>query len=237
MKSKLLYIFGGLFVLGGVLFGVGSLLPGTAPAEADLASLSKLEPFTSIRLDVKSADVSILYGESYSIGYNLHGREPVKTLEVQNGTLIFDTGFSHRWMGGDGDWSVTIIVPEGTVFDTVELESTAGDIRLNNLTAADLTVKTTSGEIELEAITCDNLTAKSVSDDIELENSQIALSAKLDTVSGDIFAEGRFGAVWAKSIGGVKLNGADQGRKLSIGTGTPALSAESVSGEIEIDNF
>ena len=234
MKSKLVYILIGALVLGGILFGVGMLLPGNTPSTAGVASRNALEPFTSIDLSVKSADVSIVYGDDYAVSYDLHGREPVETLEVRNGTLMFDTGFSARWKPTSGDWSVVVTVPAGTTFDSVSLHTTAGDIELRDLTAADLDLKSTSGDIELENVTAETLIAETVSDDIELDGCVLTDSAHLKSVSGDISANGDFGVVKAESIGGVTLNGASQGRKMAIGKGSPTLTAESISGEINL---
>ena len=232
MKSKPFIILGILFAAGAVLFGLGLLF---TPASSAASGRQALSPFHSVRLSVKAADVTIVTGSEFAISYDLHSREPLTELEVRDGVLHFDTGYSRRWARGGGDRSVVITVPEGTIFDALELKTVSGDIQLSGHTVSTAVLESTSGDIELDGIVCGQLTAKTVSDDIELKNSTIGVSAQLNTVSGDITAEAPFKAASAKSVGGgVELNGAEQGRRMSVGQGQPSLNAESVSGEVSV---
>lgn len=233
MKHKLLLIVGIAVLCGVLLFGMGWFMldrsEGQASADKDL------EPFCNIQLSVMSGDVTIEKGDSFAISYHLHGREKVKQLEVKNDTLYFDTGFDPLWKPSSGNWSVVITVPEGTEFDSLSLKSTAGDITFSSYNFQNGSFETTSGDIQISEVVCGTLRAKSVSHDISLTAAQIEEKAELETVSGDIRAEGNFEGIEAKSVGKIKLNGADQARKLSLGQDKPMLIAESVSGSIHID--
>ena len=233
MKHKLALIVISAVLLGAVLLGLGWFLLADNAREQSAAQT--LEPFHNISLSVMSGSVSVEPGDSFSISYRLHGREKVTQLEVRNDTLYFDTGFNLGWTPGGGDWQVVITVPEGTVFDSVRLHSTAGSIRFGGYPFRSGSFQTTSGDIFLSDITCDSLRAKSVSHEIQLTAARITQSALLETVSGKISASGAFPSIDARSVGKIQLNGADQGRRLRLGQGQPLLTAQSVSGSIRIN--
>lgn len=232
MKRKLSLIVGMTVLCGMFLLGMGWLLRDRSGGQSHTDKI--LEPFHSIQLSVMSADVTVEKGDKFAISYHLHGREKIVQLEVKNDTLYFDTGFDPLWKPSSGNWSVVITVPDGTEFDSLSLKSTAGEITLDAYRFQNGSFKTTSGDIQLSDIICDSIYAKSVSHDISLTAAQIGEKAELETVSGDIQAEGNFAGIEAKSIGNIKLNGADQGSKLSLGQDHPKLIANSVSGSVHI---
>ncbi len=233
MKRKLLLIFGIAVRSGMLLFGLGWLM--LDKSEVRSSADKELKPFSNIQLSVLSGDVTIEKGDSFSISYNLHGREKVKQVEVKNDTLYFDTGFDSRWKPSSGHWTVVITVPEGTEFDSLYLKTVSGDITLLSYNFKDGYFDTTSGSVQISNVNCDTLRAKSVSDDISLTDAQVTEKAELETVSGDINVEANFEGIEAKSVGMITLNGNDQGRKLSLGHDNPMLTAKSVSGYINID--
>lgn len=233
MKHKVLLIVGSAVLCGVLLFGLGWLMLDRSEGQTSTDHI--LEPFHNIQLSVMSGDVTVEKGDSFAISYHLHGREKITQLEVKNDTLYFDTGFDPLWKPSSGNWTVVITVPEGTEFDDLSLKSTAGEIALSSYNFQNGSFKTTSGDIQLSEVVCGTLHAKSVSHDITLTAAEIEEKAELETVSGDIRVEGTFEGIEAKSVGKIKLNGADQGRKLSLGQDKPMLIAASVSGSIHID--
>ena len=232
MKHKYFFILPVIILIGAVLFGAGWFLMGADPDNR--SGKLELDSFANIDLSVMSGDVTITEGDGYAVEYRLHGREKVKRAEVVNNTLYFDTGFDMQWKPGTGDWFVMITVPAGTEFESVRLKTTAGDIDFANYNFQNGTFETTAGDVEISGVLCDTLNVHTVSDDITLTACTVAQKAELETVSGDIEVEAPFSSIQAKSVGGISFNGADQGRRFSIGQGTPELEASSVSGDIEI---
>ena len=255
MNKKLILILTAVLLVGLVLVGVSRLLGGSAPAaqSQDLQSSGELSPFTGIHIQVKSADITITEGDTYSVSYRLHGREPLKKLEVENGTLILDTGFSAKWRGGLGDWQVLVTVPQGTQFKDLDLYSTAGSIRLEGFTFEEGSFSSVSGKVQVTDCVAESVEAETTSgaitvtgsfEDVEAESvsgeilvaGSVSDSVAADTVSGAITVQAPVQSIDAGNVsGGVYLNGENQGKKLKLDLGDPTAELGSVSGRITIE--
>ena len=96
-------------------------------------------------------------------------------------------------------------------------------------------------ELELEAIAKDITITDSCIQELEAENVSGGIivsgtfnETDLSTVSGDITVTAPAESIEAESIGGITLNGADQGKKIELPGSAPELDLESTSGKIAI---
>ncbi|MBR4082284.1 MAG: DUF4097 family beta strand repeat protein [Clostridia bacterium] len=148
-----------------------------------------------------------------------------------------------------GDGEIIIQLPEGWSNGSVRCQTTSGDVEVDsvrmagltvNTTSGDVTVeadeavlgnasvKTTSGDVELSVMACDECTVQTTSGDVELSGHYDRLS--VGTMSGDVNASGGFGSVSGKTVSGdFDMNACEA---------VPALRAvevNSVSGDVDID--
>lgn len=259
MTKRFILILTAVLLVGLVLIAVSSLFSKeTAPASAEntvgeARTAENLGPFTAVDIQVKAADIRLVRGEDYTISYKLHSREPVKQLEVVDGTLILDTGFSAKWSGDFGDWYVTVTVPEDAQLDELDLYTTAGTISLEGFSfregdfgtvagtidvldcaAESVEAETTSGAVTVSG-SYDEVEAKSVSGAVTVEG-EIARSVEAETVSGGITVKAPLQTIDASNVsGGVFVDGHKQGRKFTLSAGAPEADIQSVSGKITLE--
>ena len=195
---------------------------------------TELPTFINIDLDVKSANVKIVEGDGFTINYSLHGRETIKELKVEDDTLIFDTGIDFFFKPSFGNWFVEITVPHGYELNEIELNSTAGQIELKDRVFNSADLSTTAGQIIVENVVCNDLDLETVSEKIVLLESDISEGVEAKSVSGYIEISMPASTITAESIGGVNVDGIDQGYKYELSIGYPSLKAKSVSGKIII---
>ena len=192
-----------LALLGAGLVGVGIALGGKPNFRLDwknrtlLAGDAELktgetapEPFTSIEIDVATADIEISVGDAFSVAYALD-EEPVITQE--NGVFRLKepphSGISFIGItsGGSGAY-VRVTVPEGTQLDSVDLDTSTGELIVSQVSCKTLTVDLSTGEAHLIAVTADQLTADSSTGSIVLTDCAVK-DAKLDVSTGSIESE------------------------------------------------
>ena len=238
MKYKGFIIFAVLVCTVVALLGVGALFRGglDAPASSKNSGEQTLDAFESIDIDVKSADIILEEGEQFAITYRLHDQEKIKRLEVEDGTLHFDTSIDFKWKPTYDKWSITLTIPKGAPLHTLKLETVAGEIEIADRSFQQGYFETTAGEIVAKGLHCEKLTLKTVSEDVHLVNSEVIQEVDIQTVSGAIEALVPVSTIHAESVGAIYLNGEAQGRRLFLEGEGPTLRAKSVSGTIEINN-
>ena len=149
-------------IIGGILGAVG-LFGGLFFAEddftEDMQTYSVSEDVKSLAIEIKVANVYIKEGETFSVESNLKN---LKTDE-KNGCLnIKDTTeIKGRIFGSNTyeDAVLTIYVPDGTVFEKVDLITGAGRLTVDELSAAKLDFKLGAGEVIIEELNAES-TAK-----------------------------------------------------------------------------
>ncbi len=162
-----------------------------------------LEDLKSLKINVSSADVSIIPGKTLAVKYRaMNGFEPDITQE--GGTVtITQVAESHSATFGFTPEMNTykITVPEGTAPFTLDLKSASGDILLDGVSLSG-TVSASSGDITISDISGSQLSVTSASGDISCE-SMMTESTSLTTASGDISITGsNFGDVCCKASSG-----------------------------------
>lgn len=132
-------IFGGILSALGLLGGLSFRESPVGDAK-DYALSSKI---SSLDLEISAADLTIREGDGFSLESNLKRL----TVDEKNGVLrirenkIFSFGSYH-------DASLILTVPEGTVFDSVHMETGAGRLTVEALRAEELSLELGAGDAE-----------------------------------------------------------------------------------------
>lgn len=151
----------GLTVLAAiVMLAVGaSVVAAVSFAGREISSTTQSFDATAIEsLDVTTlaGDVRILVEERDDIALtsrisSTRWSEPVSSAEVSGGSLIIASGCESRLLGLRCAASHTVAVPSDVAFD-LDLETTAGDIRVDGFTGETAVVETTAGDITFGAL-------------------------------------------------------------------------------------
>uniref|UniRef100_UPI00344B5E7C DUF4097 family beta strand repeat-containing protein n=1 Tax=Carnobacterium sp. TaxID=48221 RepID=UPI00344B5E7C len=184
----------------------------------------KIDDFTDIDIDVMSANIFLVYGDDYSLKYNIHDREKIKTLDVSNGVLRFSTTFKLDMNVDYGDWYVQVTIPKGTEMGDLNLNTVSGDIAIEDSILKNAQLNSTSGEISIINSKIDTAEIKSVSNKISIEDSEI-LKIKAENKSDDIILAGTFHDIDLYSV---------SGNLIIKGTPSNQSKIETVSGNIDL---
>lgn len=151
----------------------------------------ELDPFTSMELELESADLEIAVSDRFAISYCVDGTFGGPVVRVENGKLTFKESEDVRYwvvfggFGGigsktDRSYSVKIEVPKGTALEDLKVESSNGTVKLASIEAGKVSLENEYGDISLGdlsgkqlKIKADNgiVSAKRIhADKVELEN-------------------------------------------------------------------
>ena len=184
----------------------------------------KINEFTDIDIDVMSANVFLVYGDDYSLKYNIHDREKIETLDVSNGVLRFSTTFKLDMTVDYGDWYVQVTIPKDTEMGDINVKTVSGDIAIEDSISKNAQLYSTSGEVSIINSKIDTAEIKSVSNKISIEDSEI-LKVKAENKSDDIILTGTFHDIDLYSV---------SGNLVIKGTPSNQSKIETVSGNMDI---
>lgn len=170
-----------------------------------------VDDFTDIVIDVPASDIKFIESDEYAVEYKLQARE--MTCESKDGTLTVSSNrkkfeINLSWFGfNNEDYFVNVYYPKGADFGRVDLDSSAGDVLIENgfdcdilildLSAGDAKIKHVNGDLEVDMSAGDfdaeNCKfGKSVFDlsagDVDLLNCTIG-GGELDMSAGDFDAK------------------------------------------------
>lgn len=189
------------------------------------AETQTLAEFSSVKIDVLAADISIVPGEQWTISYSLSDKEPIKRLAVEEGTLYLETGFnSKEYFDRNQNWFVTVTIPKDASLTDVDLDTLSGNVDIQGFSCEAAILSSTSGAIDAKGITAEEMTMESVSGKI----SGTGLSSErldVETVSSGMSVDGAFGVLKTATVSG------DTGLSGSIST---KGLVKSTSGNIEL---
>ncbi|MCR5688472.1 MAG: DUF4097 domain-containing protein [Lachnospiraceae bacterium] len=146
-----------------------------------------LSDFDTLELDVSSIDVIILRGDSYSLSYRTE-KNKVPEITEENGTLTVkqpSTGFiSFGFTTGYVENSYTITVPESAGVISVNIDSSSGEIMAESVKLAG-TINTSSGEVVMNDVEGDDISVTTSSGEIVADKLRMG-KGKFTCSSGDI---------------------------------------------------
>lgn len=142
-----------------------------------------------------SVDVKVIHGSQKEITVELHGEVSEKmknafdlTVNEENETLLVDLKRKFRpsftVFAINKKTELTVTIPE-QLFEKVHIETTSGDIRVNDLSGDQVMLEATSGDIMIQNISSSEVSVQASSGDIEV-NGLDAKQIAVRTSSGDI---------------------------------------------------
>lgn len=163
-------IFAGIIIVSiavGVLETAVSLIDRFSGAEdkeysSEMTVMMKdVSPGANLDIDIKSADISIKTGDTFSYYTN---SKYIKVKSENNTVKITESRHLE-------DSEVTLVIPENQTFSSVKIDSGAGDIHADDISCKKLRLNLGAGDITIDTLTV-------------LNNAQVNSGAGNITVSG-----------------------------------------------------
>ena len=230
MKTKTwLIIAAVLVVIGAAIFAVASI-DGLSTVEYETNIHEVSEAFRDISVETDTADITFLPSEDSSCRVVCHEEEQAKhTVSVENRTLHIRVVNEKRWFNYIGiafdsptltiylpetDYGTLVIdedtgdiaIPDAFSFESVDLSTSTGDIRIEGAAAdsldlsvstgkvtvtdvtcgGDVSIAVSTGDTELSNVTCENLVSTGDTGGISLKNVLAAERFSIERSTGDV---------------------------------------------------
>lgn len=229
-------LFLAISIIGGIVGAVGilaGLTSGTESATGEETTLTVDEPVTRMDIELGAAELIIRTGDAFSVTEN----SEYITCKVQGGTLKIEER-SHGWKV-DTAGTVVIELPQGQVFETVEITAGAGKVTVDGLVAnREVDIEGGAGEIDIRGSQFTDL-------DLELGVGKITLEAAILGDSSINFGVGEadvtllgsaadYTVRMDKGIGSAKLDGVEMQNGVKYGTGAANVDMDGGVGSVTL---
>ncbi|MBR5969887.1 MAG: DUF4097 family beta strand repeat protein [Lachnospiraceae bacterium] len=166
----------------------------TAQAGTDhtWAEVRELEPFTSLELFAKIADISLESGDSYTISLTEKLRPKV---EVRDGVLYVREETEHAWFSGGGAGSVffgfgkagriRVTVPQEASLEQCDMTLKAGNVSVSGVDVRNCNIKASAGNVKVSEVHAESFLVKCSAGGIRAEALQ-AEQLTLDSSAGSL---------------------------------------------------
>lgn len=137
-------------IISGIVGAVGALVywtKGDADAVGSMHSYEVSNQVQNLDLEISAAELKIVSGDHFQVDSN-HNYLSVKE---ENGTLRISEKKVFTGVSGKGV-QVVVTVPEGFVFDEASIETGAGKVSINTLSADELTMELGAGQTTIETL-------------------------------------------------------------------------------------
>ena len=225
----LLLLAGGCFLIFGDSLGLAAYANADKYTVGDADISSAVE---NLEIDWISGKVNIQYhagsGISLSETANRNVSEDEKFRWWLDGkTLRIQFAAPKLFSFNNLQKTLTVSLPENSVFKSVSIGTTSGDISVPAMTADELRFDTTSGDVNA-VITAKNLNASSTSGDMEIRQDSDIRTAILGSTSGNI-------TLSAVSAENVDMKSTSGNLSLTLSGDVKKLHLDSTSGAILAD--
>ncbi|MCR4716433.1 MAG: DUF4097 domain-containing protein [Lachnospiraceae bacterium] len=175
-----------------IIIGV-SIHVGGIGFSSKVSNVSNTESFTGdlsdISLDLDAADISIKYGDSIKVDYNMPENN-VPDISLDNGELtIKDKPEKNRWImfgfNSNPVRNVDITIPSNTNLDNLSIVTDAGKINLDGLTGKTAKITSDAGDINFSNITLDSINIESDAGKVNIDKSKLN-NFVIDVDAGDV---------------------------------------------------
>lgn len=148
-----------------------------------------LSPYQNVELNLRYASLSIEEGDEFTFSYEWDRQDGAPTCEVRDGTLYVEepkSGSRVTFMNIDLSFEyqsnhVTLTVPRGQELQNVSIENENGSVHLDDLKAAELSLKADYGSVRLNHITAGQFHNRQDNGSLKMNNCQItAMTSQLD---------------------------------------------------------
>lgn len=193
------------------------------------------EDIESIKIEVSAADIIIVPAERDDIHVKLSGKVSERNKDSYKLSLKEEGGTAHisvsqpkiRFQVGINitNLKLEVEVP-AKEYNSLEVQSTSGDIVVNKIEAENMNTVVTSGDVVMEELKINNLLAiRNTSGDVRLKNTK-ALATKMNGTSGDLNISNVESDITVKTTSG----------DFTVTEVTGNINIEATSGDITIKN-
>jgi len=241
-------------IIGSIVASLGMVL-GFITGDGvtgETVTYSAEEEVTSLELEIGGADLEIKTGETLRVESNLKNLK----VETKNGCLTIEDETN---LGIYNGAELTLYLPEGTVFEKVEISTGAGRLTVEELSAEKLSLELGAGEVIINRLTATEsceidggagaITVKNGSlHDLSMDMGvgQLTMAASLTGVSDLDMGVGEteltlLGGKEAyririeKGVGSAEVDGNSVGDGATIGDGANRIHIEGGVGSIEVE--
>lgn len=242
-------------------------------------SITLTESYNKIDVNVATGDLTFKPSEDGKTKVDVIEREKIHfTADVSSDTLLIkqqdDRAFYEKWFGNFGRMKLTVYLPESTysdlkikvvsgdvliqdnfTFDTQNISSTSGDIKLSNINGSSLDIDVTSGDVELtncsytgdisskavsgrhtiNGVTCNKATLNATSGKFDIND--LIVSGTFDSKNYNLTIKGvssdiKFKNCDARNIYMETTSGDIEGNFLT----KKSFDADSTTGEVNVDS-
>ncbi|WDV47009.1 DUF4097 family beta strand repeat-containing protein [Clostridiaceae bacterium M8S5] len=184
----------------------------------DKKIIDDVEGVTDISIESVASNITIIPSKSNKFQAHLYGtakgykegKEPKLICKREDDKIVLE--IDHKGSKTFGKFvsrsfkcKLDIEVPK-SVYKNIKVNSTSGDIKINDISTNDFSIKAVSGDIEVKDCKVDDISCKNTSGDIIID--KISAKVTASTVSGDV------------ELNMIKMNG--------------DIKANSISGDIEV---
>ncbi len=146
----------------------------------------KLDEFKKLDLDVDTANVDVVTGDSWKVSYKLPERADFSA-KVEGDTLKLTekqkafSGVNFNIFDWSGDYSIEITVPEGTSLEDAKMIVNTGDVSLNSMDVKNLDIEADTGNADMKDMSGEKITISADTGNVKFMN----VSAKACNISAD----------------------------------------------------
>ena len=136
-------------IIGGII-GAVSLFGGIFDGDAvldDAKTYDVSNDITKLDIEIAAADFTIKTADSFSVKSNL------KNITVDDKNGVLEIKEKKRFGVNYNNAVLTLYIPEGTVFEKIEIETGAGRFTVEELLADDLQLELGAGEVKIASLT------------------------------------------------------------------------------------
>ncbi len=172
--------------------------------------------FEDGRLDVREKDqggttVTNIGGRGGSFSTIVSGGGSVGNIVIGGGTVRINgvevTSSDSITIGSDARRRASLLLPPNHPAASHNVDTLAGNVELDNVTASVLRIASQSGDIAVRAAVADNIELKTISGDVDVEETKSPNSVSAKSMSGDIDVSNSEAPSWRLSTmsGNVKV--------------------------------
>lgn len=216
----------------GAIMSLLGLMDGFIENDAvtnEIKTYTVSQEITQLKVDINAGDFIITDGEYFSVESNL------ENLTVKDTDGVLTLAEKTKWTGGYNGAVLKIFVPTDFVFLKAEIETGAGKVTIDVLSADDITLNLGAGEVKiaqlnaLQKIEIDGGAGKITISDGELNNLDFDMGVGECDLSAAILKNGKLDCGVGKTNITLKGLETDYCIKLDKGIGEAKIDGRSVS--------
>ena len=235
--------FCGWFTKHGIKSDDGDDISVTDVGSGELSDSIYVDEFSSVKLEVGFGDLKFAESgdDSYYVEYSTNDKKFVPKIGVENGVLVVaqdDMKFKDYIGTSSQKLTVIIYAPAKTEYSKVDIDSGAGDVNIENLTAKVFEIDLGAGDIRIKNSSLDSVDIDNGAGDIFMENNTF-VKLDIDEGAGDITLNSigdlnRYRFDIDCGIGDVKVGGQKVSGEYKSGNGEKEINIDIGTGNVDI---